>query len=83
MPVRFTRRETALIESLIGRAGRVVPRERIIEEIYGFDDEVQPHAIDAHVSRLRGTLKALGAGVTIHPVRGVGYLLDVVACTGA
>lgn len=75
-PLTLKRRELALLESLIRRAGRVVQRETLVEEIYGFDDDVQSNTLDAHVSRLRSRLVELGADVLIHPVRGVGYLLD-------
>ena len=68
------RRELALLEALICRAGRVVQRTTLLDEVYGFDDEVQSNALDAHVSRLRGRL--VTARVAIHPVRGVGYMLD-------
>lgn len=76
VPVTLKRRELALFESLIRRAGRVVQRETLIEEIYGFDDDIQSNTLDAHVSRLRNRLAELGADVLIHPIRGVGYLLD-------
>ena len=75
-PLTLKRRELALLESLIRRAGRVVQRETLVEEIYGFDDDIQSNTLDAHVSRLRGRLIELGADVLIHPIRGVGYLLD-------
>ena len=75
-PLTLKRRELALLESLIRRAGRVVQRETLVEEIYGFDDDIQSNTLDAHVSRLRSRLIELGADVLIHPIRGVGYLLD-------
>ena len=68
------RRELALLQALIRRAGRVVQRDALQEAIYGFDDEIQSNALDAHVSRLRARLAV--ARVAIHPVRGVGYMLD-------
>ncbi len=70
------RRELALLEALICRAGRVVQRSTLLDEVYGFDDEIQSNALDAHVSRLRGRL--MRGRATIHPVRGVGYMLDEV-----
>jgi DNA-binding response OmpR family regulator len=74
--VILKRRELALIESLIRRVGRVVARETLMSEVYGFDDDIQSNTLDAHVSRLRGRLAKLAAGVAIHPVRGIGYMLD-------
>lgn len=74
MPLILKRRELALLEALIRRVGRVVQRDTLLEEIYGFDDDVQSNTLDAHVSRLRARLAP--GGVAIHPVRGVGYLMD-------
>jgi DNA-binding response OmpR family regulator len=75
-PLLLRRRELAILEALITRAGRVVPRERLLDAAFGFDDEVHSNTLDAHISRLRARLAAADAGVAIHPVRGVGYLLD-------
>lgn len=74
-PITLKRRELAVLAELMMRAGRVVQRERLTEQVYGFDDEVNSNTLDAHVSRLRARLAALDAGIVIHPVRGVGYIL--------
>jgi len=74
--LRLRRRELAILEALMLRAGRVVPRDRLLEACFGLDDIVQPIGLESHISRLRARLAAAGAGVAIHPVRGVGYLLD-------
>jgi DNA-binding response OmpR family regulator len=71
----LTRRELAILEALIRRAGRVVMRENLEAQVYGFDDEIQSNALEAHVSRLRKRLTEAGAGVLLHGVRGVGYML--------
>jgi len=53
-----------------------VLREALLENaVFGFDDEIQSNTLDSHVSRLRRRLNAAGAGVEIHAIRGVGYLL--------
>lgn len=69
------RRELALLDALVRRAGRVVLREHLENDVYGFDDEVQPNALEAIVSRLRRRLADEGAAVVLHGVRGVGYML--------
>jgi DNA-binding response OmpR family regulator len=74
-PVTLSRRELALLEALILRAGRVVPRAALIEQVYNFDDEIQENTFDALVARLRRRCAELNAGVTIHTVRGLGYIL--------
>jgi DNA-binding response OmpR family regulator len=52
----------------------VVARRLLEEGLYGFDDEVGPNSLEAHVSRLRKKLDAAEAGVQIHTLRGIGYL---------
>lgn len=69
------RRELAILDALVRRAGRVVMREHLEVEVYGFDDEIQSNALEAHVSRLRKRLADCRAGVLLHGVRGVGYML--------
>ncbi|MCY0991736.1 response regulator transcription factor [Nannocystis sp. ILAH1] len=72
-PLLLPRRELLVLETLLRRKGRTVLRGALEEAVYGFDDTVQPNALDTHVSRLRGKLAP--AGVEIHAIRGVGYLL--------
>lgn len=74
-PVILHRRELALLETLIRHAGRVVLRDKLHEEVYGFDDNVQGNALNILVSRLRKRLHDLNAGVEIHAARGIGYML--------
>lgn len=74
-PLPLPRRELAVLEILVRRAGRVVTREQLDEAVYGFDDEVQPEAIKPHISRLRRRLELREAGVVILALRGIGYML--------
>ena len=69
------RRESAILEHLMRRAGRVVPKAVLEEKLYGIDDELESNAIPVHVHHLRRKLIDSGATVEIHTVRGVGYLL--------
>jgi DNA-binding response OmpR family regulator len=68
-------RETALLEMLLRRSGRVVAREALEQGLYGFDTPAGPNAMEVAVHRLRKRLQDAGATVAIHTVRGVGYLL--------
>lgn len=67
------RRELLVLEALILRAGRVVSRPTLEAAVYGYDDEISSNTLEAHVSRLRRKLEA--AGLEIHALRGIGYLL--------
>jgi two-component system, OmpR family, response regulator len=76
--LELPRRELNVLAALLRRRGRTVLRETLEEAVYGFDDEVQSNALDSHVSRLRRKLADAEAGVEIHAIRGVGYLLKAV-----
>ncbi len=69
------RRELRVLAALIRRRGRTVLRETLEQSVFGFDDEVQSNTLDSHISRLRRKLADARAGVEIHAIRGVGYLL--------
>jgi DNA-binding response OmpR family regulator len=72
-PLDLTRRELLALELLAKRAGRTVSREALEAAVYGYDDEVVSNSLDSHISRLRRKLSV--AGVQIHGIRGLGYLL--------
>ncbi len=74
--LELTRRELALLELLLRRAGAVASKDAIETALYAFDDEVTPNAVEAVVSRLRKRLDEAGAPGMLHTVRGVGYLLE-------
>lgn len=74
-PLALPRREMVVLQVLMRRAGRTVLRRALEEAVYGYDDEIQSNALDSHVSRLRKKLSDAGATVTIHSMRGLGYLL--------
>ena len=75
VPLALPRRETAILEHLMRRLGRVVPKPVLEEKLYGMDDELESNAIPVHVHHLRHKLVESGATAEIHTVRGVGYLL--------
>ena len=69
------RQELAILEHLMRRLGRVVPKAVLEEKLYGFDDEPVSNAIPVHVHHLRRRLAEAEATAEIHTVRGIGYLL--------
>jgi len=74
-PFELPRRELLVLEALVRRMGRTVLRSALEEAVYNFDYEIQSNALDTHVSRLWRKLAEANAGVEIHGIRGVGYLL--------
>jgi DNA-binding response OmpR family regulator len=75
-PLSLPRRELALLELLVRRAGRVVQRTHLDAELYGFETDVSGNALETQVSRLRRRLHDAGAGVDLKTIRGVGYILQ-------
>jgi DNA-binding response OmpR family regulator len=73
--VQLHRRECAILEHLMRRLGRVVPKAVLEDKLYGIDEELESNAIPVHIHHLRRKLLDAGAEVEIHTVRGVGYLL--------
>lgn len=76
-PLELPRRELLVLEALVRRMGRTVLRSSLEDAVYNFDDEIQSNALDTHISRLRRKLADANAGVEIHGIRGVGYLLKL------
>lgn len=74
VPLDLSARELGVLEVLMHRSGRVVNKEQLAEQLYGWDEEVGTNAIEVYVHRLRRKLEP--AGVVIRTIRGLGYLLD-------
>ena len=74
-PVETPRRELGVLAALMRSQGRLLPRQKLTDSVYSFDNEVTPNAIEAAVSRLRRRLEAHGANVTVTAMRGLGYIL--------
>lgn len=74
-PRTLSARETSVLEILLRRQGRVVPKKNVEDHIFGLSGEVGSNAVEVYVSRLRKQLAEYGARVVIHTVRGVGYMM--------
>ncbi|MCB0879794.1 MAG: response regulator transcription factor [Thermoleophilia bacterium] len=71
----LTRTEFRLLAALAERAGRVVPRDLLMEEVWGYDFGTGSSNLDVYVSYLRRKLEAGGEARLVHTARGVGYVL--------
>ena len=71
-PAALTAREYAVVELLMRRAGCLVTRVEIEEELYGFDDHIASNAIEVHIHNLR---RKLGPRF-ITNLKGRGYRVD-------
>lgn len=67
-------RELSLLELFVQRPGQLVPKDRLVDHLCEWGEEVSANAIEVYVHRLRKKLAP--AGVKIATVRGVGYCLE-------
>ena len=72
--IELRRREWAWLERLAARVGKVVSKDRLNAEIFGYDEPVAPNAVEVYVARLRRKLEP--DGPAIRTIRGLGYVLD-------
>jgi DNA-binding response OmpR family regulator len=73
--IELTNREFELLEFLIRNERLVVSRERLLEEVWGYDPFSTTNTIDVFVSNLRRKLEADGEPRILHTKRGAGYVL--------
>lgn len=73
-PMDLPAREHALLELLFMRAGKVVPKETIMQSMTSLEDTLSDNAIEQYASRLRRRLAP--HGVQLRTARGIGYYID-------
>jgi DNA-binding response OmpR family regulator len=74
-PELFSARESAVLELLMRRQGRVVTKKAVEDQIFGMSSDVASNAVEVYVSRLRKHLTECRARLQIHTIRGVGYMI--------
>jgi two-component system response regulator MprA len=73
--IELTQREFELLEYLMRNERIVVPRQRLLEEVWGYDPFATTNTIEVFVSNLRRKLEAGGDARLLHTIRGAGYVL--------
>ena len=73
--IDLTQREFELLEYLMRNERIVVPRQRLLEEVWGYDPFATTNTIEVFVSNLRRKLEADGEPRLLHTIRGAGYVL--------
>ncbi len=69
--VSLTATEFKLLELLARRRGRVQSRDRLLQDVWGYENPIESRTVDTHMRRLREKLGS-GGGM-LETVRGVGY----------
>jgi DNA-binding response OmpR family regulator len=76
-PVKLTRLEFDLLQTLVGEPRRTFTRAELTREVWGFDPQAAgpSRTVDSHAHRLRQKLEQAGAESMVQTVRGVGWRL--------
>lgn len=70
----FTAREWAIVEYLLIHQGQVLSKDKILQAVCNWDDNISLNAIEVYMSRLRSKLDPIG--LSVRTIRGFGYLLE-------
>ena len=73
--VELTQREFELLEYLMRNERIVISRQRLLDEVWGYDPFSTTNTIEVFVSNLRRKLEAEGEPRLLHTIRGAGYVL--------
>src|SRR4249920_1130292 len=73
--IELTNREFELLEFLMHNERLVVSRERLLDEVWGYDPTAATNTIDVFVSNLRRKLETGGESRLLHTKRGAGYVI--------
>ena len=73
--IELTNREFELLEYLMRNERLVVSRERLLDEVWGYDPMAATNTIDVFISNLRRKLEEGGEPRLLHTKRGAGYVL--------
>ena len=74
--IQLSPREFQIFDLLAQNIGIVVPREIILDRIWGLESEVSSNNIDSYVKLIRKKLDLGDGKMMIHTIRGVGYTLE-------
>ena len=74
-PVTLTRREFDLLRCLLEHKEKVLTREALLDQVWGFDFAGETNAVDVYIRFLRSKIDEQFGVKLIHTVRGVGYTI--------
>ena len=73
--LRLANKEYQIMEMLLTSPLQVIPTERFMEKVWGYDSDAEINVVWVNISGLRKKIAGLGAHVQIKAARGIGYLL--------
>ncbi len=75
--IKLANKEFQMIEMLMSNVGQIIPTERFLEKIWGYDSETEINVVWVYISYLRKKLVLLESTVKIKATRNTGYSLEV------
>ena len=73
--VRLASREFQMLEMLMKMPGQVIPTDQFMDNIWGWDSEVEVSIVWVYICNLRKKFAPIQAPIEIHAIRGVGYCM--------
>ena len=73
---RLANKEYQMMELLLRNPRQLIPSERFLEKIWGYDSDVELNVVWVYISYLRKKLTALQADIQIKATRNAGYSLE-------
>jgi DNA-binding response OmpR family regulator len=73
--IHLSSKEFSLLHFLIRRVGQTVPRQTLIDAVWGYESNIESNTLDAFIHLLRAKVDAPHRRKLIHTVRGIGYCL--------
>ncbi|MBQ6322102.1 MAG: response regulator transcription factor [Lachnospiraceae bacterium] len=74
--IRLGAKEYQMMELFLRNPGQILPKETMLERIWGLESEAEYNSLEVYVSFLRKKLSFLGSSVCIKTTRGLGYSLE-------
>lgn len=71
--IALTPTEFSILESLMRRVGRVVARQTLIEDVWGYERDIESNTLDAFIRLLRAKVDANSDRKLIQTIRGIGF----------
>lgn len=73
--MELTRREFELLATFARHPGQVLSRDQLLQQVWGYNFDVETNVVDVFIGYLRRKLEASGEERMLHTVRGVGWAL--------
>lgn len=76
---RLANKEFQLMQILLSNPSRIIPTERLMEKIWGYDSDAEISVVWVYISYLRKKLNTLSADIRITAIRNAGYSLEAIS----